>query len=168
MDVNIEIKVEGMDVIIQNMGRPETVARPIITAMRQSAAAIQREISDEAPRGADSRLANSIDFELEKRHPFPRWVKIGPTVAYGVAVARGTRPHFPPPGALERWVRLKLGIGDPQEASGVAFLIARKISQVGTEANAFHIRGRNNARAEVQRIWNRAADQIARGATRGG
>lgn len=167
MDINVELKIEGLNIIIKNMGDPRTSGRPITRGMRQSGAAIQREMSDEAPRGADSRLAGSIAFEVPKHMPFPRWVKIGPTVDYGVPVARGTRPHFPPPGSLDRWVRLKLGIGDPQEVRSVAFLISRKISQVGTRANPYHIRGLKNARTELRRIWIRVARDIARGVTRG-
>ena len=170
MDINVELKIEGLNIIIKNMGDPRTSGRPITRGMRQSGAAIQREESDEAPRGADSRLAGSIAFEVEKRQPFPRWVKIGPTVKYGVWVAKGTRPHFPPwrPGSsLHRWVRLARGISDPQEARQVAFLIARNISKVGTKANPYHIRGLKKARTEVRRIWNRVARDIAKGVTRG-
>ena len=167
MNIDIEMKIEGLNIIIKNIGDPKTVARPITRGMRQSGAAIQREESDEAPRGADSKLAGSIAFEVEKRQPFPRWVKIGPTVKYGVWVAKGTRPHFPPPGSLDRWVRLKLGIGDPQEIKSVAFLISRRMSRVGTKANPYHIRGLKKARGQVRRVWNRVARDIAKGVTRG-
>ena len=164
--VQIEIKVEGLDEILRNLEDPRTAGVPITKGFEQSGAAIAREESDEAPRGADSALANSMEWEVEKRRPFPLFVKVGPTVKYGEPVAKGSRPHFPPPDALERWVRLKLGV-DPAEVRGVAFLIARKISQVGTDANPFHTRGLNNARPTIRRIWGRVADEIARNITRG-
>ena len=123
-------------------------------------------MSEEAPRGADSALANSMESEVERRSPFPTWVRVGSTVGYAEPVAKGSRPHFPPPKALERWVRLKLGVAQ-EEVRGVAFLIARKISQTGTEANPFHERGMKNARQEINRIWDRVAEGIARGVTRG-
>ena len=112
MDLGIEFRVEGLDVIERRMLDSQTIADPVNTGWRQSGAAVQREMSDEAPRGADSELARGMDFELGPFNirRFAEWVKIGPTVKYGVAVARGTRPHFPPPDALERWVRLKLGV----------------------------------------------------------
>jgi len=58
---------------------------------------------------------------------------------YGVAVREGTRPHFPPYRALIPWVIRKLGISNEKEAARVAYLVARKISRVGTPANPYHI-----------------------------
>ena len=166
MTMGIELKVEGLDVIIRGTSDPAILRQPITIGFRQSGQAIAREMSEEAPRGADSALANSMEAEVERRSPYPTWVRVGPTVGYGEPVAKGSRPHFPPPRALERWVRLKLGV--PQdEVKGVAFLVARKISQVGTEANPFHERGLKNSRRELTRIWNRVADGIARGIVRG-
>ena len=162
----MELRMEGLDVILRGTSDPEVLRDPITIGFRQSGQAIAREESEEAPRGADSALARSMEAEVEHRSPYPTFVRVGPSVAYGQYVAEGTRPHFPPPRALERWVRLKLGV--PQdEVRSVAFLIARKISQTGTEANPFHIRGLENAKPELIRIWGRVADGIARGVVRG-
>ncbi len=54
-------------------------------------------------------------------------------VSYAIPVESGSRPHFPPVAPLQLWVRRKLGISDEREVRSVAFLIARKISRVGTK-----------------------------------
>lgn len=50
---------------------------------------------------------------------------------YAIYVHEGTRPHFPPPQKLERWARLH---GFPP---GGGFLVARAISEEGTEGRPF-------------------------------
>jgi hypothetical protein len=50
---------------------------------------------------------------------------------YGPYIEFGTRPHFPPVAPLEEWARRH---GLPP---GTGFLIARKISRVGTPARPF-------------------------------
>jgi hypothetical protein len=60
-----------------------------------------------------------------------------PADRYGLFVEVGTRPHFPPPAALEGWVRRRLGIRGDREAREVAFLIGRKIARTGTKGHFF-------------------------------
>lgn len=62
---------------------------------------------------------------------------------YTLAIEFGTDPHFPPvealtgkPEPLDEWVRRE-GLASGDEVNRVAFLIARKISQVGTRAAPF-------------------------------
>ena len=58
---------------------------------------------------------------------------------YWKYIENGTRPHFPPVSAIREWIRVKPVIPRPFEngklptESQLAFLIARKISRVGTE-----------------------------------
>jgi hypothetical protein len=60
-----------------------------------------------------------------------------PADRYGLFVELGTRPHFPPPAALEGWVRRRLGVTEGRQAREVAFLIARKIARAGTPGHLF-------------------------------
>lgn len=52
----------------------------------------------------------------------------GDRAPHFVFLERGTRPHFPPPRALEAWAQAKLG-----DAS-LAFVVARAIARRGTPA----------------------------------
>lgn len=56
-------------------------------------------------------------------------------LAYAPPVERGARAHWPPRGPIEAWVRRKLGVSE-REVRSVAFLVARKISRVGTSGAA--------------------------------
>jgi len=65
----------------------------------------------------------------------------GGTVDYATYVEFGTKPHFPPVEAvtgeveaLDRWVDVKL---NPEDTEAVAFQVARRIAQVGTDAQPF-------------------------------
>ena len=58
---------------------------------------------------------------------------------YGIFLENGTKPHFPPIDNILQWIRIKPVLPRPS-ANGklpsnqqLAFLIARKISQVGTK-----------------------------------
>lgn len=60
---------------------------------------------------------------------------------YGVYIENGTKPHFPPLDAILKWIRLKPILpraganGKLPTENQLAYLIGRKISRVGTEAN---------------------------------
>lgn len=58
-------------------------------------------------------------------------------------VENGTKPHFPPLDAIRKWISVKPVLPRPMKsgklptANQLAFLIARKISKVGTKAKPF-------------------------------
>lgn len=88
-------------------------------------------------RPASGKLAESLSYR----------VNLGTNVyavdisllEYWKYIENGTRPHFPPVSAIREWIRVKPVIPRPFEngklptESQLAFLIARKISRVGTE-----------------------------------
>ena len=88
-------------------------------------------------RPASGKLAESLSYH----------VNLGTNVyavdisllEYWKYIENGTRPHFPPVSAIREWIRVKPVIPRPLEngklptESQLAFLIARKISRVGTE-----------------------------------
>lgn len=56
---------------------------------------------------------------------------------YADIIEYGRQPGtMPPPAALEKWVRRKLGVAD-KDARRVAFLVARKIKQRGTDPSPY-------------------------------
>lgn len=65
-------------------------------------------------------------------------IGVGPTLGadvYAAPVETGTVPHMPPPSALVPWVMQKLDVEDEKQAMSVAFAIAKKISQRGTQGH---------------------------------
>jgi len=55
---------------------------------------------------------------------------------YGVFVEYGTKPHFPPPSEIEKWVVRKLGVKG-KEAKKLAWAISKHIAVYGTKPQPF-------------------------------
>lgn len=76
----------------------------------------------------------------ESGHATPRdptyWKAVVYDAFYALFVHEGTSAHWPPPGALLRWVELVLGVSG-KEAKRAEYLIRRKIAEFGTKPNAF-------------------------------
>jgi hypothetical protein len=66
------------------------------------------------------------------------------------------------------WVRRKLGISDEREARSVAFLIARKISRVGSKPRLFFKRGFEAGKGRVFTFFAEANARIASRLSGGG
>jgi hypothetical protein len=88
----------------------------------------ESKLKDGAPRDT-SFLANSIHTSTKGVIE----IEISSSAKYAWPVIKGTAPHFPPSDALVGWAS-RHGFDDPVTG---AFLIARKISEVGTKAQDF-------------------------------
>lgn len=73
-----------------------------------------------------------------------KWIEISISLEdYWKYVEYGTRPHFPPIEAIKKWIKVKpilprpLKNGKLPTENQLAFLIARKISKVGTKPQPF-------------------------------
>lgn len=80
---------------------------------------------------------------------------------YGEFLEQGTKPHFPPIDAILGWIRAKR-IVPRQDSQGrlptekqLAFLIARKISEVGTKKTGIY----EKANELTYKEWNNYIDQ---------
>jgi hypothetical protein len=67
--------------------------------------------------------------------------QIGTPLAYAAAVEFGTKPHFPPLEAIQRWVHLKGLAASESEEKSIAFAIARKIAARGTVGKFYLTKG---------------------------
>ena len=104
--------------------------------------------------GAFGEYAGSLTTEVvdENGRPVGRVFLAPPADRYGLFVEVGTRPHFPPPAALEGWVRRRLGIASDREVREVAFLIGRKIARAGTPGRFFFERAFDDNESRVVAI----------------
>lgn len=73
-----------------------------------------------------------------------KWLNITLSIEnYWKYVEYGTRPHFPPVDAIQKWIQVKPVLPQPLKngklptQKQLAFLIARKISRVGTKPQPF-------------------------------
>ena len=86
-----------------------------------------------------------------------------PADQYGIFVEVGTRPHFPPPAAIEAWVRRRLGVTSDREAQQVAFLIGRKISRRGTPGRFLFERALQENEERVVAILEQEVGKVVAG-----
>ena len=138
----------------RGLTRATELLRAAVTALAQSPLG--------APSGnAFGEIADSVANEVvdEAGRPVGRVYLAPPADRYGLFVEVGTRPHWPPPGALEGWVRRRLGITGEREAREVAFLIGRKIARTGTKGHFFFERA---LRANEARVVAALEEEVAR------
>ena len=125
------------------LGRfPESLRQGVERGLDRATELLERAVAAKArsPLGAESRqplgeLARSVTRAVyhEDRRAVGRVFLGSPADQYGIFVETGTRPHFPPPAAIEGWVRRRLGVTDDRQARQLAFLIGRKIARHGTK-----------------------------------
>lgn len=119
----------------------EAIGAAIRTALVATASEIVMKAIELAPVGVTSHLRGSIGMGEAVITDVDQHIDLGYTGTggaghYGKYVEFGTKPHFPPPKALELWCQRVLGADDPERA---AYLVARAISQRGTKAQP-HLR----------------------------
>ena len=89
-------------------------------------------------------LAGSVISEFTRdASMMTELIGVSPNVGadvYAAPVETGARPHMPPSSALLPWVQKKFGIEDEKQALRVAFAIAKKMSQRGTQGHLMFAR----------------------------
>lgn len=113
-------------------------------------------------RPASGRLADSLSYRVSlDGRTFAVDISL---LEYWKYIENGTRPHFPPISAIREWIRVKPVLPRPfangklPTESQLAFLIARKISRVGTE-------GINDFERASDELFERMQSSIAEAVT---
>lgn len=89
---------------------------------------------------ASSKLSQSLKSVVKQKG---KWIEISISLEdYWKYIEYGTRPHFPPIQAIRKWIDVKPILPRPMKGKlptkdQLAFLIARKISKVGTRPKPF-------------------------------
>lgn len=103
---------------------PEKVLIGIHTSLTRSAIKTQGFFVRNMPAGASGNLRRSVTFNFKNRLS----VRIEPQAQYADYVEFGTRPHYPPIGAITPWARIK-GLNP--------YAVARGIAKHGTKAHPY-------------------------------
>lgn len=161
----IEFIPEGWDEAAKRFAdSPEIVYGELNTMLREMGRTLVPLVKQETPLGATHHLRNYTVFQVlgtkDDQRMEIRQSAFSGSYPYGVGVRMGTKPHFPPYKALIPWVTKVIG-ADVKMAPRIAFLIARKISKVGTKENPYHQRALDTAMPELTRITEQAATNIA-------
>ncbi len=141
---------------------PQIVIAELEAAVTEADALLQREVQDRTPIGAHGLLRESIFHREEVSDSGVSGLVASPLI-YAEPVELGTRPHFPPLQPLIDWVMHSphFGISNEKIARGIAFLIARKISRVGTKGQHMFGITFQAQEGQVQAIFERAVGRIA-------
>lgn len=168
--MQISIDFEQLRSLEANLrAAPGVVREELLAAMTEADMLLLREVKERMPSGAfgASGGMKGRSFNEERVGEIGVEGFVGSSAPYTEYVELGTRPHFPPIEALIDWVKVKFSISDDREARGVAFLVARKISRVGTKGAGMFAQGFAAVEPQVRAIFNAAADRIAMRVTGG-
>lgn len=162
----IEFRAQGFKEAGQALqGARETVLRAMNTMLRQVAQFMVPAIKAETPKGATHHLRNYTTAEIlgiseGMRLEIRQSARSRKGYFYGMSVVGGSRPHFPPYRELVPWVNAVLGVTG-KRANSVAFLVARKISRVGTQPNPYPTRVLQANMGQIQGIVNETGINLA-------
>jgi hypothetical protein len=120
---------------------------------------LERNIKVDTPEGAGPiHLRDTIHEEV---FTYGKNVigLVGTPALYGESVEYGTEPHFPPVDAIQHWVEGKLHLSG-KEAKSVAWAIAIKIADVGTEGAHMFQYGVENSELQIFRILEQIPGEI--------
>ena len=125
---------------------------------------MEREVVERTPVGTGysptGNLRGSIFSEVYGT-PVGLYGAVATPALYGICVELGTKPHWPPPGALTDWVRLVLGV-EEDEVPSVEFLIRRKIARVGTDGQLMFEKGYQASEPKILRMFLAAFRRVAK------
>ena len=151
----VEARVTGVEELQKEVTRisRELHGSKMIRTMRKATRLILR----------DARKGAPVDTGLMRADILPEVIEAGPTVMgivgtekeYASYMEFGTRPHWPPPGALAGWAR---------RHGAVEFLVARAIARYGIEGRHFMENAANrNAKKIEQMLGDTITEIVVRG-----
>jgi hypothetical protein len=157
MDLSIEFKIPKTPLFDGTAG--QVVREELARAMNASVLHLKGQIMPLVPVGVTALLRGGVQTSIAGEG-VTLTGRVYDAVSYALPVELGSRPHFPPIAPIALWVRRKLGISDEREARSVAFLIARKISRVGTKPRLFFKRGFEAGKGRVSTFFAEANARI--------
>lgn len=147
LDLKVTLNAEKVKLLLEKAPEElraaiELGSAKLLSEMQRTAQSIL-EGHTPYPAVAFGNLVRGIDFEVATQPPLGGLLFVKPPAdVYALPVETGTRPHFPPTAALLPWILKKFPGAEEKQAKSFAFLIARKISKVGTKGVFFFERTR--------------------------
>lgn len=143
----IKIEIEGLDEVKDFLGAGflARLDRNIQEAIKDSGQKVEVDAVDLA---AGAVYKGEFMEKISAEFPDPYTAKVGSSAPHAPYVELDTRPHFPPIKPMIKYAHLKLGLPygkalgkrvgfrylrKEETAEQVGFLLARKISKVGTK-----------------------------------
>jgi hypothetical protein len=129
MASDLRLTFKNFDKWQRKLKDPRLIGGPIRKALLQSAEFAVGQAKELTPVDT-GRARNSYATKVDPS-PVPQWASIGSNLEYMKPLEFGSKPHFPPPSALQPWASRH---GFPAGSAG-AFLVARVIAARGTKAH---------------------------------
>lgn len=142
--MGVTVRVEGLDEALRKLD-PRMVDRPCRNFLERGSILVQNEARRLAPVDT-GQLRASIDRDVGAREAV-----IGTNEDYAPYVEKGTRPHFPPVGAVAGWAR-RHGM-EP-------YAVARAIARAGTRPQPFLEPGLRNSEGGIRALLPVLAAEI--------
>lgn len=167
MSIRYEVDTSEVEQLAQKVPEAQqAIFRAMKRPMRRSLNRLRIDVQALTPVGVTGNLRDGIEVQITGTAPALTGTVL-PNVPYGDPVEFGIPAGvFPPPDALQLWVKRVLDISDPDEVEQVAYLVAWKIFQKGTKPRRMFQQGLLNGFPAVERIWQKFAEEAARIATR--
>lgn len=128
----IKLKHNIPEVLEMTSRYPEASAKAREVKVQSAIMMLEQKIKEYTPEGAGPiHLRETIHSQVLLYGKKVLGI-VGTPAKYAEAVEYGTKPHFPPISAIKFWVEGKLHLSG-KEAKNVAWAIATKIADVGTE-----------------------------------
>jgi hypothetical protein len=139
-------------------------------AMEESVLELERAVVERTPTGvgdsATGHLRGSVFSEVRGQEVNLFGI-VASSALYAPAVEYGSRPHWPPKGALNSWVHLIMGVPEA-EVPRVEYLVRRAISRRGTRARHMFEQGWHAALPQIRMAFLKAFSDAAKEIGRGG
>lgn len=158
--MELEINFDALRGLQASYARaPDVVRQELLAAMLEADQLLLREVKEQTP--AATGTLRSSEHAVERVQPFGVQGLVGSSLSYAEPVELGTKPHFPPVEALMDWVKSRFSVRSEREARSIAFLIARKISRVGTRGAGMYQKALAACEGQIRTIFDRAQQRIA-------
>ena len=153
------VRVEGLEEFEEKIDqvRRDIQGGPMLNAMKKAALLVEGRAKVRAPVDT-GRLRSSITHRVKER---PLVGTVGSKVHYAPHVEYGTRPHWPPPGALTPWAPrhgmeefvARRSIG----TFGTSMMAMRKF---GTKGYFYLKRALDDSRDKIHALFDQAMGRI--------
>lgn len=159
----LTLRIEGLETLQKALTDPELVKGPIKDALTRAGHTVEIRAKEKVPSDRGTLKASIVPMVEETR------VVIGTNLKYAPAIEFGSRPHFPPPLAIEGWVwrnRGKFGFGKRRgrtvrdEIGQIAYAIMQQIAHHGTRPHPFLVPALLESKPDIEGFLRDAARQI--------
>lgn len=171
--INIRVDLSDLETRRALKRAPGAIRKGAIRGLRSAAILVVKQAKQNVirplgrpwPLQTFGKLLQSIDIQIDEAN-LTAWVgSFGSSggARYAPFVHEGRAPGRQPSSSrLELWVKRKLGVGDDRAVRRVAFLVARKIGQQGTQGVPFLARAAEDVAPEAIRVFAKRIEQSVR------